>query len=45
MYMGLADRDYMKAGYREKPRREHRPSWFKRLKFLLYRIRVALFKS
>jgi hypothetical protein len=43
--MGLADRDYMKANYRVEQRKERRPSWFKRLKFFLYRLRRSLFKS
>gem|GEM_PF-2435632 len=43
--MGLSDRDYMKTGYRDEPQREQKASWFKRLKFLLWRIRRALFKS
>ena len=43
--MGLADRDYMKASYRVEPHKERKASWFKRLKFFLWRIRRALFKS
>jgi len=44
-FMGLADRDYMKAGYRAEPHRQPKASWFKRFKFLLFRIRRALFKT
>jgi hypothetical protein len=42
--MGLADRDYMKAGYRFERKREEKPSLFKRFKFFLWRIRRALSK-
>jgi hypothetical protein len=43
--MGLADRDYMKAGYWSEQKKERRPSWVKRLRFFLYRLRRSLFKS
>jgi hypothetical protein len=43
--MGLADRDYMKSGFESKSKRVERPSWFKRFKFFLYRLRRALFKT
>jgi hypothetical protein len=42
--MGLADRDYMKSGYRSERKKEEKPSWFKRFKFFLWRIRKALSK-
>jgi hypothetical protein len=43
--MGLADRDYMKAGYWNEQKKEKKPSWFKRLKFFLFRMRRSLFRS
>jgi len=43
--MGLADRDYMKAEYKDERKRERKPSWFKRFKFLLYRLKRSLLKS
>ena len=45
--VGLADRDYMKAGYgkgKQKPKGEPRAPLFKQIKFLLYRLRRALSK-
>jgi hypothetical protein len=36
--MGINDRDYMKRGYRPRPRHRGRPSLLARLKFWLWRL-------
>ncbi|MFW6137617.1 MAG: hypothetical protein ACOC7U_00440 [Spirochaetota bacterium] len=43
--MGLEDRDYMKAGFDDRDTRPRKPALYKRVLFLLWRIKRALFKT
>jgi hypothetical protein len=41
--LSLADRDYMKPGYRNQKQKKKKPSLYKRFLFFLYRMKRALF--
>jgi len=41
--LSLADRDYMKPGYRYQKEKKKKPSIYKRFMFFLWRIKKALF--
>jgi hypothetical protein len=42
--MGLADREYMKRGFRGRRAPVARPSWLKKLLFRFYLLRKVLFR-